>query len=290
MTNNTYINGFDGEKVCIRRCDLRSMAQKEANWFIRKYRAICKTEHIINGWYEICQSRLNYLNEYKIHNEIISMQYIKDESNEMKSKLILVGNTENKIKFGEDTAIESKQDNVYKIKDLKTEKEREECELIMEKMLDELKYLKENYENRRIEVEENNIKLCKIQSIVEKIESSMNFQIVQGYGKKKEKEKEKERTDLYVGDEKQVKCDFKNAFYDQLCVVLEKYGILLTELLLNPKANCEKMIQIMFETFNVLKLFLSGRTIGMALDTGDGVFVDDHLICKVGFFIIDDGG
>ncbi|OPJ83122.1 hypothetical protein AV530_010532 [Patagioenas fasciata monilis] len=65
--------------------------------------------------------------------------------------------------------------------------------------------------------------------------------------------------DSYVGDEAQSK----------------------REAPLNPKANREKMTQIMFETFNVpamyvaiqavLSLYASGRTTGIVLDSGDGV-------------------
>ena len=109
--------------------------------------------------------------------------------------------------------------------------------------------------------------------------------------------------DVYVGDEASAKAGvlrlkypiehgivtnwddmekiWHHTFYNELRVDPTEHAVLLTEAPLNPKANREKMITLMFDTFNVpafyvgiqavLSLYSSGRTTGLVFDAGDGV-------------------
>ena len=72
-----------------------------------------------------------------------------------------------------------------------------------------------------------------------------------------------------------------HAFYNELRVAPEECPVLLTEPVLNPGANSEKMRQIMFETFSTplfcmrvqpeLSLYSSGRVSGIVFESGDGI-------------------
>lgn len=70
-------------------------------------------------------------------------------------------------------------------------------------------------------------------------------------------------------------------FHTELHVVPKEYPVFITEPILNPKGNREKMAQIMFETFEVpflyigiesiLSLYTPGRSTGIVVESGDGV-------------------
>ena len=72
-----------------------------------------------------------------------------------------------------------------------------------------------------------------------------------------------------------------HAFFNELKVAPEEHNVMVTEILPNPRANRDKMAQIMFETFNVpnfyislqpvLSLYSAGKFTGFVLDSGDGV-------------------
>ena len=72
-----------------------------------------------------------------------------------------------------------------------------------------------------------------------------------------------------------------HSFYNELRAVPEESPVLLTQAALNPKSNAEKMIQVMFETFNVpasyislpgpLAVYSGGRMVGLTVGIGEGV-------------------
>jgi actin, other eukaryote len=72
-----------------------------------------------------------------------------------------------------------------------------------------------------------------------------------------------------------------HAIFNELRIDPTELPFLLTEAPFNPKKNREKMVEIIFEKFNVpatyvavqavLALYASGRTTGVVLDIGDGV-------------------
>lgn len=116
-----------------------------------------------------------------------------------------------------------------------------------------------------------------------------------------------EKKDVFIGDEAQAKRGilvlkypiehgivenwddmeqiWNHTFYNELRVVPSDHKVLLTEAPLNPKANRERMVSIMFESFQVpatyiaiqavLSLYASGKFTGDVLDSGDGV---THLV------------
>lgn len=68
--------------------------------------------------------------------------------------------------------------------------------------------------------------------------------------------------------------------FRQLCVSSDEHPVLLTEAAMNPLENRQRMVEIMFESFNVpfayvalqavLALYAAGRTTGVVFDSGDG--------------------
>jgi len=73
-----------------------------------------------------------------------------------------------------------------------------------------------------------------------------------------------------------------HTFYNELRVTpSEVQGVLVTEAPRNPKANRERMLTVLFETFEVrntyvaiqavMSLYANGRSTGLVVDSGDGV-------------------
>jgi actin-related protein len=71
-----------------------------------------------------------------------------------------------------------------------------------------------------------------------------------------------------------------HTFYNELRIAPEEHAVMIAVPPSNPKANAERIVQIMFENFNVpalylemmpvLSLYSSGRTTGLVVTVGDG--------------------
>mmetsp|Transcript_47385 Transcript_47385/g.106586 ORF Transcript_47385/g.106586 Transcript_47385/m.106586 type:complete len:305 (+) Transcript_47385:2-916(+) len=84
-----------------------------------------------------------------------------------------------------------------------------------------------------------------------------------------------------------------HTFYNELRVAPEEHPVLLTEAPLNPKANRERMVQILFEDFDApavhvavssaLSLYSTGSRSGVVVESGDSVshmvpIFDDYVV------------
>ncbi|CAE7327031.1 ACT3 [Symbiodinium necroappetens] len=84
-----------------------------------------------------------------------------------------------------------------------------------------------------------------------------------------------------VQDWEDMELIWRHTFFNELRVQPTEQAVLLAEAAPNPKANRERMTQIMFEVFYVpalyittqavLAMYSSGRTTGIVCDSGDGV-------------------
>ena len=74
---------------------------------------------------------------------------------------------------------------------------------------------------------------------------------------------------------------WRHCFYNELRVDPSDHPVVLTEAPLNPKKNREKMVEMLFDIFEVpacyvvtqavMSLYAMGRTTGLVVDSGDGV-------------------
>ena len=313
----------------MRKLDLRLMSVEGADWYVERmedlYYGGSELMKALDVRFENVELTLdrnieihhNFIRKHLFKCKLTPVPKINDECNVVLDKSILVENIQDKIKIGEDMELQ------VKMKDSMIEKDREECELLIEKMSEEFKILKNNFENRRKEVEMNIDKFSKIDVLIRKINSSVNYKTVQGYGKRKEKE-EKEYQELvskgkgklmYVAEDFEVEIikvetssDIGKNYelQDGQVIAIGNEELCCPEVLFKQLLiRRDLYTKIIFTTFNtpamylgiqaVSSLYASGRTTGIVLDTGDGVLYnvsihEGYAFSGMSIFIIDDGG
>ena len=208
-------------------------------------------------------------------------------------------NTEDKSELDGGTELKLNKDDV--------EKDIEAYESIIEKMLDDFRYLKENFVNRRIEMQANINKFSKINLLIAKINSSVNSESVQGYEKKNETEDVGERAFQLLVSKGMELLNSIHTFDEIKIENIQRHGKkkdkeeenekelkinLKQTLYLNGCGNNKKLKLIGNNVQNNILLY---GTDGGNTNKNTDISIDECIIFdlqfnKFRFFIIDDGG